>query len=143
MEILRSPFNTYQLADLLDMTDRQLYEIFIEGVGEEKEPEPQKQSSQTRHHSQSTSMRSESHSRTYKDANGYTWDIPKPRDEAVLKVDGRPIDGEAAIDNFVRMGLVKKEDAARVKAQRRVYLESLKQGENHGENRPDAGATQE
>lgn len=129
------PFCPYRLNDLLDMTDRQIYDLFYAEI-ESKEPrqeEPRTFQSERRQVRKSSS---------YKDNNGFTWSIPETTDKTELEIDGRPISGEAALDNFVRMGLVKKEDAQRVKEQRRAYLESLKRGEGDGKNSADAGGTE-
>lgn len=60
----------------------------------------------------------------YQDPNHplFKWAIPRPSDEASVVVDGRPIDGDAVLDNLERGGILKKEDVARVKAQRQEWL---------------------
>lgn len=120
--ILRAPFSSFRLADLMDMTDRQLYEIFVEGVDNEKvDSEP----------SHPRAMQG-SQPNTYKDATGLTWDLPPPKDTPLTSVDGRPMDGETALKNFAKMGLLKWEDVNRVLAERQAHLESKNGGSGDG-----------
>lgn len=141
--ILSRPFSAVRLEDLLRLTDRQLFEIYCtdhDGDGDGGKPARPAGGAPP----SGPPADADGYDPTYKDPDHplFKWDIPRPREKAECKVDGRPIDGEAMLDNLLRGGLLKREDVERARAERRAAEAGKAPGGTSGEGGSHAAGRQ-